>query len=129
LERLPEMLERRRTLASRYSQRLAHIPWLITPAEPKQCRHNYQSYMARLREDAPLTRDELMQELLNRGVSSRRGIMAIHRETPYRDAKWEALLPMTNLVTDTAIVLPLFFEMSEEEQDYVIDCLEQIASR
>jgi perosamine synthetase len=129
LERLPEMLERRRTLASRYSQRLAHIPWLITSAEPKQCRHNYQSYMARLRQDAPLTRDELMQELLNRGVSSRRGIMAIHRETPYRDAKWEALLPMTNLVTDTAIVLPLFFEMSEEEQDYVIDCLEQIASR
>ena len=85
--------------------------------------------MARLREDAPLTRDELMQELLNRGVSSRRGIMAIHREPPYRDAKWEALLPTTNLVTDTAIVLPLFFEMSEEEQDYVINCLEQIASR
>ena len=55
--------------------------------------------------------------------------MAIHREPPYRDARWEALLPMTNLVTDTAIVLPLFFEMSEEEQDYVMDCLEQIASR
>jgi perosamine synthetase len=129
LERLPEMLERRRTLASRYSQRIAHIPWLLPPAEPKQSRHNFQSYMARLREDAPLTRDELMQELLNRGVSSRRGIMAIHREPPYRDTNWEALLPMTNLVTDTAIVLPLFFEMSEEEQDYVIHCLEQIASR
>jgi perosamine synthetase len=129
LERLPEMLERRRTLAARYSQRLAHIPWLITPAEPKQCQHNFQSYMVRLQEDAPLTRDELMQELLNRGVSSRRGIMAIHREPPYGDAKWEALLPNTNLVTDTAIVLPLFFEISEEEQDYVIDCLEQIASR
>jgi perosamine synthetase len=129
LERLPEMLERRRSLASRYSQRLAHIPWLIPPAEPTQCRHNYQSYMARLRDDAPLTRDELMQELLDRGVSSRRGIMAIHREPPYRDPKWEALLPMTNLVTDSAIVLPLFFEMSEEEQDYVIDCLEQVASR
>jgi perosamine synthetase len=129
LERLPEMLERRRALALRYSQRLAQIPWLIIPAEPEQCRHNFQSYMARLREDAPLSRDELMQELLNRGVSSRRGIMAIHREPPYRGAKWEALLPMTNLVTETAIVLPLFFELSEEEQDYVIDCLEQTASR
>ena len=129
LERLPEMLERRRILALRYSQRLAQIPWLITPTEPQEYRHTFQSYMARLREDAPVSRDELMQELLNRGVSSRRGIMAIHREQPYRDAKWQMLLPMTNLVTDTAIVLPLFFEMTEEEQDYVIDCLEHTTTR
>ena len=128
LERLPEMLERRRALAFRYSQRLEHIPWLITPSEPPEYRHNFQSYMVRLREDAPVSRDELMQELLNRGVSSRRGIMAIHREPPYRDAKWEALLPMTNLVTDSAIVLPLFFEMTEEEQNYVIACLEHTAA-
>jgi dTDP-4-amino-4,6-dideoxygalactose transaminase len=32
---------------------------------------------------------------------------------------------VTNLVTETALVLPLFYEMTEEEQDYVIDCLEQ----
>ena len=127
LERLPEMLERRRSLAHRYSKRLANIPWLIVPNEPKECRHNFQSYMVRLREDAPITRDELMQELLNRGVSSRRGIMAIHHEPPYRDEKWETLLPVTNLVTDTALVLPLFYEMTDEEQDYVIDCLEQAA--
>jgi perosamine synthetase len=125
LERLPEMLARRRSLAMRYSTRLATIPWLIVPTEPQNCRHNFQSYMVRLREDAPITRDELMQELLNRGVASRRGIMAIHREPPYRDKKWETLLPVTNLVTDTALVLPLFYEMTEEEQDYVIDCLER----
>ena len=125
LERLPEMLDRRRSLAMRYSTRLATIPWLTVPTEPQNCRHNFQSYMVRLREDAPITRDELMQELLNRGVSSRRGIMAIHREPPYRDKKWETLLPVTNLVTDTALVLPLFYEMTEEEQDYVIDCLER----
>ena len=75
----------------------------------------------------PLLAIELMQELLNRGVSSRRGIMAIHRELPYRDERWETLLPVTNLVTDTALVLPLFYEMTEEEQDYVIDCLERVA--
>jgi dTDP-4-amino-4,6-dideoxygalactose transaminase len=127
LERLPEMLERRRSLAIRYSTRLATIPWLIVPTEPQNCRHNFQSYMVRLRVDAPINRDELMQELLNRGVSSRRGIMAIHRERPYLDEKWETLLPMTNLVTDSALVLPLFCEMTDEEQDYVIACIEQTA--
>jgi dTDP-4-amino-4,6-dideoxygalactose transaminase len=82
--------------------------------------------MVRLRDDAPISRDQLMQELLNHGVSSRRGIMAIHRERPYRDGNWDARLPVTNQVTDRALVLPLFYEMTEEEQDYVIECIAQI---
>lgn len=129
LEKLPGMLARRRSLARRYSERLSAIPWLIVPTEPEECRHNFQSYMVRLREDAPLTRDELMQRLLDQGVSSRRGIMAIHREAPYRDDLWGKELPVTNLVTDTTIVLPLFHEMREEEQDYVMECLEQLGCR
>ena len=127
LERLPEMLSRRRMLAERYSERLANIRWILVPTEPPACRHNYQSYMVRLRDDAPVSRDQLMQMLLDRGVSSRRGIMAIHREPPYRAGNWDARLPVTNQVTDSALVLPLFFEMTEEEQDYVIDCMRDIA--
>ena len=128
LDRLPGMLARRRELASRYSDRLSRLPWLIVPSEPFDCRHNFQSYMIRLQPDAPLTRDELMQKLLDQGISSRRGIMAIHRETPYRDERWDAQLPATNLITDTSIVLPLFYEMTEDEQDYVMDCLVAIGS-
>jgi dTDP-4-amino-4,6-dideoxygalactose transaminase len=67
-----------------------------------------------------------MQELLDHGIASRRGIMAIHRELPYRDQAVEARLPETGLVTDTSIILPLFYEMKEEEQEYVMNCFEQI---
>jgi perosamine synthetase len=126
LERLGDMLARRRQLASRYSQRLSQLEWLVPPFEPADYHHNFQSYMVRLKESAPITRDKLMQELLNRGVSTRRGVMAIHRELPYCHEKWNRLLPRTGEVADTAIILPLFYTMTEEEQDYVIDCLEQI---
>lgn len=126
LERLDEMLAGRRRLASRYSQRLSQFEWLVPPQESADCRHNFQSYMVRLKSNAPITRDRLMQELLNRGVSTRRGVMAIHREPPYRHEKWNGRLPQTNLVADTTIILPLFHTMTEEEGDYVIECLEQI---
>ena len=82
--------------------------------------------MVRLKDNAPISRDRLMQELLDRGVSTRRGVMAIHRELPFRDEKWNGLLPRTDEVADSTIILPLFYTMTEEEQDYVIDCLEQI---
>lgn len=127
LQRLDGMLARRRELAARYSSRLSALPWLVVPHEPADCRHNFQSYMVRLQNDAPVSRDQLMQELLDRGVSSRRGIMAIHRELPYRNERWDSGLPVTNLVTDTTMVLPLFHEMTDEEQDYVIECIKEIS--
>lgn len=82
--------------------------------------------MLRLEDDAPVSRDELMQALLDRGVSSRRGIMAIHREEPYVNEKWDRRLPVTNRVTDTTLVLPLYHDMTEDEQEYVMNCVELI---
>jgi dTDP-4-amino-4,6-dideoxygalactose transaminase len=126
LERFPDMLARRRALAARYSSRLSVLPWLVVPREPANCRSNFQSYMVRLRDDAPLGRDQLMQEFLDRGVSSRRGVMAIHREEPYGGFEWEQRLPVTSMVTDTTLILPLYHEMTDEEQDYVMGCIEQL---
>jgi perosamine synthetase len=126
LRRLDEMLAQRRRLALRYSSRLASFPWLVPPQEPNRSRHSFQSYMVRLRSDAPIERDQLMQELLDRGISTRRGIMAIHREAPYR-GNWDKVLPVTNLVTDTTLVLPLYHAMTDEDQDYVIECIEEIS--
>lgn len=130
LARLDDMLARRRALAQRYSEGLSVFPWLHVPVESPGCRHNFQSYMVRLDSTGAPDRDELMQELLDRGVSSRRGIMAIHREAPYRDgAAWEGQLPVTDSATDSALILPLFYEMSDGEQDYVINCIDHIGSR
>jgi dTDP-4-amino-4,6-dideoxygalactose transaminase len=128
LGRVDGFLARRRALAARYSEELSRLGWIIPPHEPADCRHNYQSYMARLRPDAPISRDALMQGLLNRGVSTRRGIMATHREAPYQDSKWDNLLPQTNAATDESIILPLFHQMTEEQQTYVIECVREIGT-
>lgn len=129
LQRLSDFLTRRRMLAKRYSLQLSEVPWLVTPHEPSVAQHNFQSYMIRLKADAPITRDELMQMLLDRGISSRRGIMAIHREIPYKASKWDVLLPVTNSVTDSSVILPLFHEMTEEEQDHITNLIREIGTR
>ncbi len=100
LERLPILLETRHYLATRYTEALQQTPWLVVPFVPDGSRHNYQSYMVRLVGDAAKDRDVIMQELLERNISTRRAIMAIHRELPYRSAAREAALPITNLVTE-----------------------------
>jgi perosamine synthetase len=129
LGRMDEFLRHRRYLASRYSEKLKMLPWLLCPVVPEGSRHNFQSYMVRLTEAAPLTRETLMQQLMEKGVSTRRGVMAIHRELPYRDphrTNWDDRLPQTALATDQTLILPLFHQMNEEDQDYVIACIQHI---
>jgi len=69
----------------------------------------------------PLTRDELMQVLLDRGVTTRRGIMNSHQEKAYSDEGW--VLPVSEAARDAVILLPLHTLMTDEDQDLVIDVL------
>jgi dTDP-4-amino-4,6-dideoxygalactose transaminase len=128
LGRVEGFIERRRTFAARYTDELAKLGWLIPPCEPAGYRHNFQSYMARLTKDAPISRDDLMQALLDRGISTRRGIMASHREAPYRSDRWNHVLSETNRASDECIILPLFHEMTEEEQAFVLDSVREAGS-
>jgi perosamine synthetase len=124
LGRLKKFLERRRYLAQRYTDGLQDVSWMQCPVVPADCRHNYQSYMVRLLGSAGAKRDVIMQELLEKGISTRRAIMAIHREVPYQSTRWS--LPQTDLVTDTGLILPLFHQMTETEQDYILDAVRRV---
>jgi perosamine synthetase len=124
LGRLGDFLSRRRHLAMRYTDAFKNLSWLQTPVIPANCRHNFQSYMIRLDDNLATKRDVIMQELLEKKISTRRAIMAIHRELPYRSERWEDNLPQTNLATDTGLILPLFHQMTESEQDYIIEAVQ-----
>jgi perosamine synthetase len=129
LQRLPGFLERRRARAQRYSAALSRLAFLVVPSEPAGCVSNFQSYMVRILEDAPISRDDLMQALLDRGISTRRGVMPIHRERPYAAPAWDSRLLETNRAADRTIILPLFDQMTDDDQDYVADSILEVCTR
>jgi dTDP-4-amino-4,6-dideoxygalactose transaminase len=49
--------------------------------------------------------------------------MASHSEAPYADQDWAGRLPETERATRETIILPLFHQMTEQDQDYVIECI------
>lgn len=126
LQKLPGFLQRRRARAAKYSQALSRMPFFVPPQQPAGCESNFQSYMVRMREEAPLGRDELMQAMLDRGISTRRGVMPIHRERPYADAKWK--LPESERAADQCIILPLYDQMTDDDQDYVIEAIAEVCA-
>ena len=124
LKKLPFIIERRRRIAEVYNRELKNIKFIRVPEIPDYAFHNYQSYWIELLDSTPVSRDELMQKLLDKGIATRRGIMAIHMEECYK--KYYVPLPETERVTTNTILLPLYPAMTIEEQAYVIQCIREL---
>ncbi|MFD2091852.1 DegT/DnrJ/EryC1/StrS family aminotransferase [Blastococcus deserti] len=128
LGRLDAMVARRRQLADRYRALLADVPGLRMVGDPAWGTTNYQSCWVLLPEDFPVSRDDLLVEFTRAGISPRRGIMAAHLELAYADLP-RVELPVTERLTRDSLILPLFHQMTEDDQDRVIDVLRDVASR
>ena len=139
LKRLPEAIENRRRMAARYRELLSDVPGLTLPEEPQWAHTNWQSYCIRLPDD--LDQCEVMQRMLDDGIASRRGIMCAHREPAYSDpASWRCAGPpcapskhCLNLIEsekaqDSGIILPLFSQMTEQQQERVAAALRTACS-
>jgi len=122
LSRLPEMIARRRALAARYNRLLAEVPGIIAPAEPPWARSNWQSYCVRLPAGADQRR--VMQQMRDAGIATQRGVMCAHREPAYGDEPLRGgPLPHSETAQDESIQLPLFHDLTDEDQRHVVDVL------
>jgi dTDP-4-amino-4,6-dideoxygalactose transaminase len=119
LDALDGILAARARLADRYNAAFAAVPFLETPYEPEYAQRTWQSYCVRVLPGAPVGRTELMQLLLDEGIPTRRGVMAIHHEGAYPGV--DAELPHTDAAAADVVMLPLFADLTDEQQDHVID--------
>jgi perosamine synthetase len=123
LRRLPEIVAQRRKLAEQYSGLLEQVRDLQLPVEPEWARTNWQSYCIRL--PANCDQRSVMQAMLDAGVSTRRGIMCSHREPAYKNSTLRHPLTHSEHAQDECILLPLFPQMTMEQQKQVAAALGQ----
>ena len=126
LAKLDWIVEERRKIAHRYLRELSDIDCIRLPREEEGYFTNWQSFSIYLKESAPLSRNELMQALLDKGVASRRGVMTSHRETAYKTMCAGLELPRTEDACDRSIIIPLFVPMSDEDVSTVIHQLRSL---
>ena len=127
MKKLNFILTRRKAIAEQYDAALSDVPGVQLPFSSQETPHTYQSYMIRLLPQAVKTREQVMQELLEVGIATRRGVMAIHLEPAY--AAYRPLhqrLPVTENAAQTTLLLPMYASMNETEQAYVIRHLREV---
>jgi perosamine synthetase len=120
LKRLPAIITRRRFLARRYREMLASLPGVTLPSEPSWARSNWQSYCVRLPKEC--NQRQVMQQLLDQGIATRRGVMCSHREPPYQGYTGQTLTESES-AQDHTLILPLFHQMTHEDQEWITEAL------
>ena len=126
LKRLPDIISRRRELARQYSERLDAIG-LEAPYEPQWARSNWQSYCVEL--PASFEQRATMQALLDRGVSTRRGVMNTHLEGAYMGKglhRAATSLIRSEVAQRSTLILPLFAQMTDADLSFVMSALRDI---
>jgi perosamine synthetase len=125
LGKLDGSLAKRREVAARYDAALPALG-VRTRLVPPGVRPNWQSYIAALPGATEAQRNALLDALGSRGVASRRGLMAAHREAPYRRGGFRhAPLPHTEAAADRSFLLPIHDHLGDGDVAYV---LEQLAA-
>jgi dTDP-4-amino-4,6-dideoxygalactose transaminase len=126
LAKLDWIVAERRKIAHRYLTELSDITCIRLPHEEEGYFTNWQSFSIYLKENAPLSRNELMQALLDKGIASRRGVMTSHRETAYKNMCEGLSLPQTEDACDNSIIIPLYVPMEDNDISAVIIALHEL---
>ncbi|MFA6127009.1 MAG: DegT/DnrJ/EryC1/StrS aminotransferase family protein [Bacteroidales bacterium] len=119
MEHIDDLLQRRRFLASRYNNQFGHVSGIKLPTVVNDGRHSFQSYCIL----TPL-RDKIMNTLRQQGLEVQIGTYALHMHPAFQNAQsfthsgdFKGSIASFN----HCLTLPLFHDLSETEQDYLIN--------
>jgi|ERR1044071_9854458 dTDP-4-amino-4,6-dideoxygalactose transaminase len=137
IDRAEHILRERRRRARAYDEALASLSWLRTPHVPSHMEHAYQAYVCLFAPDEPslanvdaleARRNSLMAQLDARGIATRQGTHAPVLRSYYRERFGidPARFPNSVIAEKLSIALPLYPQMTDEEQERVIGALREI---
>lgn len=132
--RAPWIFEQRRRLAKIYDQALAPLGWLRPPVVPEGYLPGYQAYVCLFQPEKPsldnverlhAERNALMDRLEAQGIATRPGTHCVHNQGFYAGKYgWKSEdFPNAYLADQLTLAIPLYAQMTEDEQGYVLEHL------
>lgn len=126
MKKLDRFLARRKELAERYYRSLQGIPCLTSVYNPENHKaHALHLYVIRVDFDrAGISRAEFMYRLRGSGIGTQVHYVPVHLH-PFYDEHNEKL-PVTEKYYEEALSIPLYYSLSDKEQDLVISTINKI---
>lgn len=132
LQRLEEMLGRRRQIAQRYDQAMRELPGLRPLVTRPDVSHAHHLYVIRVDCDLfGVDRDSVFESLRDKGIATNVHYRPVHLHPFYRRrfATGTGDCPVAEAASAEILSLPLFASMTDEEVERVVAALRRLAGR
>ncbi|MCU0525308.1 MAG: DegT/DnrJ/EryC1/StrS family aminotransferase [Elainella sp. Prado103] len=133
LRHLDDWNAHRQAIAARYHNWLTPIPGLVLPGGLASGEGVWNQYTIRVTQpwSEGAYRDQVRQKLQQQGIGTAVYYpVPLHRQPVYRGLGYEAgSLPVTELVAEQVISLPMFPELTELQQEQVVYALKEVLTR
>jgi len=130
LKRARGFQQRRAEIAAQYQEAFADLPVILPPDAPEGDMHSWHLYVLRLRDDAPLSRDGLIEALFAAGIGCSVHYIPLHLHPYWRDryALKPEQFPHSHKAYEQMLSLPIYTKMTDADVQRVIaavnDCLQ-----
>lgn len=124
MQRVDEFVQRRRYLAERYNRLLKDLP-LKTPYVAEFAEPSWHIYVVRIDfKKVRKSKQEIFAAMKKAGVALNLHYIPIHMQPYYRRLGFrEGAFPQSETYYHEAMTLPLYYELSDEQQDEIVECL------
>jgi perosamine synthetase len=120
LGKLEKTNGRRRHLAERYSRLLAAVDWIEKPTEKSYAHSSWHNYVIKVAD--PEDRNRLMDYLKTKNISTGMHYIPNHLYQLYKPYL-NSPLPVTDSVWKRLITLPLFPDLTDDEQEVIVNTI------
>ena len=121
IQNIDRLLQRRSQLADRYQALLTESPGISFPTTTAKGVHSWQSCCIFVSD-----RDQIIERLKEKNIEAQIGTYALHLHKAFNDnSNCQIMGEMSGsrYAFEYCLTLPLYHEMKEEEQDYVVEQL------
>lgn len=125
LKRLEKFIEERTRVAQRYFANLRDVTEIRLPEFDEANRQAWHLFVVRVREGAPVGRDEVVERLTERGIGTSVHFIPLHYHSAYqRLGQWrEGDFPVAEAFFAGALSLPMFPDLTDAQVDRVCEGL------
>lgn len=127
MTRLKKFIDNRHELAQRYNELLTQLP-ITTPVQHSDSFSSYHLYPILINlEEVKKTKKQIFTELRDKGVGVNLHYIPVHTQPYYQSLGFKlGDYPEAEAYYNNVITIPLFYGMTHQQQDYIVEQLKQV---
>jgi perosamine synthetase len=122
-ERLEYFVQAKRNLAATYNETLNKYDFFQTPIEKEGTFNSYWLYTFLIKDNAPFSREDLMDYLSKKGIESRPVFYPLHIMPPYKTYGNKEHLQTSAMISRSGVSLPSSVNLSKLETKYICNSI------